>query len=109
MSNKKDVDLLFAPRPQGIKYSSVDTRYSSLHGFMGDAEVNEVNFAPSMMPGEVPNDWNAMNIKSGQNKTDLPSAWGMNPDKGLQKIGSAVFTPENIIAGWRRNKGEPIG
>ena len=109
MIKKKAIEALYGERPQGISYSSDSTRYASLHGFMGDAEFNEVNEAPVMPPGVLPPDYYAMNIRSGVNRTDCPSVWGLNPDKGLQRIGSFTFTPENIVGGWVRRKGEPVG
>jgi hypothetical protein len=105
----KKIEQLFYVRPQGIKYSSAPTRYAGLHDFMQGAEINEVNVAPSMAPGEIPTDWNALNIKSGVNRNDCPSAFGMNPDKGMQKIGNVTFMPDAIVAAWRRIKGEPLG
>lgn len=99
---------LYGPSLRPVKYSSSGTRYTGLNHFQQGAEVNEVNKAPTPMPGEVPNNWQAMNVRSGVNKTDCPSVFGIDSNRGMDKIGRAVFTPDFIKSGWRRIKGEPV-
>ncbi len=73
----------------------------------GGAEINPEPISLQAQLGEVQNDWNGMNIRSGVNQTDCPSRFGL-VNRGLRSIGGLVFTPENDIKGWVRNKGKPV-
>jgi hypothetical protein len=96
---------LLGPSQTPLKYSSVPTRYASLHGFQNGAEFNPEPIPLQTMPGEIPDNWNRMNIRSGCNVTDIPSRFGL-VNEGLHNIGGLTFTAENNIKGWIRNKGE---
>lgn len=96
---------IYGPSQTALKYSSVDTRYASLHGLQAGADFGEVNQAPCMCPGELPNNWQAMNIRSGQNVTDLPSRFG-EVKYGMRKIGPLTFIAQNDYGSWIRPKGE---
>lgn len=90
-----------------VKYSSSQTRFASLHDFQCGADINEHNDSPQPAAYETPNDWNAMNIKSGVNRSDCPSQFGL-VRRGIDKIADKVFMPSDIFKGWLRNKGEPV-
>lgn len=102
---RKGNQRLYGNSDKPVKYSSVPTRYAGLHFLQAGAEFNEERQEVQPVPGELPNDWNRMNIRSGVNVTDCPSRFGI-VNKGLQNIGGMVFTADNIIKGWIRNKGE---
>lgn len=95
---------IFGPSAKPLKYSSVDTRWTSLSGFQNGAEFNEVNAAPGGLPFETPNDFRAMNIISNVNQSDIPSKFG--DQRGMKKIGPRVFTPQDEKDSWVRNRGE---
>jgi len=105
---QKPSEKMMGPSRSPLKYSSAGTRYASLQNFMQGAEFNEVNASPCKMPGETDNDWWGMNIRSGQNMTDCPHEFGMDKNRGMDRIGTKVITPESIISGWIRFKGEPV-
>jgi hypothetical protein len=88
-----------------IKYSSVQTRFSSLHGFQGGAEFNEVNSAPDAQPGEIPEDLEAR-FNSGVNRTDCPRMWG-HPQV-VRKLANKYLDNEAEIQAWRRDGGERL-
>ena len=103
----KNSEKIFGYSVKPISYSSAPTRYSSLHGFMQGAEFNEVNDSPCAPSYETPNNWQAMNIKSGVNQSDCPSKFGI-VRRGTDKIGGKIFTQSMITDGWIRRKGEPV-
>lgn len=106
MIKKEDSGLkLMGPSLTPVKYSSVPTRYASLHSLQNGAEFNEDPIPLASMVGEIPQDYKALNIRSGVNITDCPSYYG-ETKYGLRKIAGLTFTPENTNAGWKRNRGE---
>lgn len=106
MIKKPDSGMkISGPSATPLKYSSVPTRYASLHGLQNGAEFNEEQIPMQSMVGEIPHDYMAMNIRSGVNITDCPSYYG-ETKYGLRKIAGLTFSPKVTRDGWRRNRGE---
>lgn len=93
------------PSAKPVKYSSADTRFASLHGFMGGAEGDQSFDAPLSLPID-----NAENMeqrfKSGANRTDCPSQYG--PADVQYQLGNEKLSIAAALFGWRRRKGSPL-
>lgn len=92
-------------RGHPVKYSSNDTRGVSLHGLMGGAEINEDWHGLEIHPIETPENLE-VRFNSGVNRTDCPGMWG--PAHVDRRLANKVCQTQNEVAGWKRNKGEPI-
>lgn len=102
-----NVFRLALPRPpndQG-KYSSNKTRFVSLQGFMGGAEIEEEQPQPLRMPHDDNENLEAK-FNSGVNRTDMPKMWG-HPDV-IRKLGNREMRLSNELRAWRRVGGEPL-
>lgn len=88
-----------------VKYSSVDTRYTSLQHFMGGAEGNEINRPPMKLPIDNNEDLE-IKFNSGVNRTDIPRMWGY-PNVG-RRLAKTKLELANDIKSWRREKGEVL-
>lgn len=96
---------LFGKSNQPIKYSSVPTRFATLHAYMGGAEINEQQDTLVVVPGEQAENLE-QRFNSGVNRTDMPKMWGYpNPTR---KLANKTFSLNADVQGWRRNNGEPI-
>lgn len=91
--------------PKAGEYSSTKTRFASLQGFMGGAEINENNSPLEKMPHDENENLEAK-FNSGANRTDVPRMWG-HPDV-IRKLGNKHLSLANEIRAWRRNGGEPL-
>lgn len=100
-----DFAKLYGKSPSPLKYSSADTRISSLQDFMGGAELPEDYDGMQALPIDAPEDLEAK-FKSGVNRSDCPRMWGFpNPVKPL---GVKRFQLRDAVAGWVRHNGEPV-
>lgn len=96
---------LFGKTKGGVKYTSKNTRGSSLQGFMGGAEFTEKNNGLEKLPIDNPENLEAK-FNSGVNRTDMPSSWSY-PSVDY-KLADRRLGLAEAIQGWRRNKGEPV-
>lgn len=97
-------ERLFGKRTKPVKYSSARTRVSSLQGFLGGADFNEVHTRPKLNPGEIPENLEHK-FNSGVNRTDNPVQYGP-ANIPTRRIGKKKFALENDVAAWVRKKGE---
>jgi hypothetical protein len=107
INQKNGYMAICGPAVNPVKYSSVPTRYAGLHWLQNGAEFNEEQIPLDCCPGELQNNWQAMNIRSGVNQTDCPRQYGIS--QGTVSIGGLTFTAWDALTGWLRNKGEPVG
>lgn len=91
--------------PKAGEYTSTKTRFASLQGFLGGAEINENQSPIEKMPHDENENLEAK-FNSGANRTDIPRMWG-HPDV-IRKLGNKSLSLANEIRSWRRNGGEPL-
>lgn len=113
--NKKSVSALtpgnafricgLSKSPKAGEYTSASTRFASLQGFMGGAEITERQDKPMKMPHDESENLEAK-FNSGSNRTDIPRMWG-HPDV-IRKLAGKSLSLANEIRAWRRNGGEPL-
>ena len=88
-----------------VKYPSLPTRFATMHGYMGGAEINETQDGLIIIPGEEHENLEHR-FNSGVNRIDMPKMWGYpNPTR---KLANKTFSLSADVAGWRRDKGEPL-
>lgn len=91
------------PPTDRVKYPSVPTRSVSLQGFLGGAEINEVNAAINPMPHDENEDLQAR-FNSGCNRNDLPSCFGAAIVE--RNLGPIALSLSDEIKSWVRKRGE---
>lgn len=91
--------------PKAGEYTSTSTRFASLQGFTGGAEITEVQEMPAQMPHDESEDLEAK-FNSGVNRSDIPRMWGHSDV--IRKLGNKSLSLANEIRAWRRNGGEPL-
>lgn len=91
--------------PKAGMYSSTATRFASLQGFTGGAEIDEQQPMPQKMPHDESENLEAK-FNSGVNRTDVPRMWG-HPDV-IRKLAGTTLDLGTEISAWRRNGGQPL-
>jgi len=89
-----------------VKYSSSTTRFSSLHGFMGGAEIEERYGDWDVNQVTQPELDLESRFNSGVNRTDCPRMWGHASVE--RRLANRTLSVSNEVRAWRRNKGEPL-
>lgn len=93
------------PSKTPVKYTSADTRFASLHGFMGGAEGDQSFEPPEALPIDSGENLE-QRFKSGANRTDCPSQYG--PPAVHYKLGNEDLNTADNLFGWRRRKGDVL-
>jgi len=92
-------------RGKGLKYTSAETRSTSLDFFCGGAQGDETFEPVRAMPGAVPEDLEKK-FKSSVCRIDLPLSHGY-PDI-IRKLADKSLGTAEAIRSWRRHNGEPL-
>ncbi len=98
------LDKIFGKSSTPLKYSSAETRSTSLQPFMGDAAGDEKQEGPCFFPYDNRENLE-LKFKSGANRTDLPSAYG--PVSIGRRIADKKTSLASEMFSWIRNRGEP--
>lgn len=81
---------IFGKTMKRVRYSSDPTRYASLQGFLGGAELNEVNRGPKKLPVDECRNLERV-FNSGVNRTDIPSRYG--PARVIHRLYKTILKP----------------
>lgn len=96
---------LFGPSKQKVQYSSTPTRFSSLHGFMGGAELDDERTGLDRNPTDPGEDLRAK-FKSQVCEIDMPRMWGY--PNVVRKLAGYTLPLSEEIDSYRRVGGEPL-
>jgi len=96
---------IWTPSKTPLKYSSASTRSTTMQGFLGGAEIEEIQTGALKLPIDTPEN---LEVKhhSGVNRTDCPSCYG--PAKVVRKLCNFTLDNGDAVKSWVRRNGEPV-
>lgn len=97
------IQRIFGPSKEPLKYSSAETRSTSLHSFMGIAAGDEVQKGHCPTPYDNRENLE-LKFRSGVNRSDIPSAFG--PTNWDRRIADKKPSLASEIFSFVRYRGE---